>query len=310
LNAIAEHTATTPAPAAPRTALREPRPSFLGSVGSEMLKLSRQATIWTMLGVALLFFGVIAAAIATVGDLKLQLEQHPSAFLFTLYDVYLSIFDSGSGILLLIVTARLVGMEYSGGTIRVLLARGAGRLRLLMAKLTAMALLGVLLLAGFLALVFVTTYFTVVGWEGGFSRISSLPGTAWTDLGILVLIALTSMGVCILLGATAAVLGRSVAFGIGAAIALFPIDNLGTFIMPLLNALTGWHVWLDISTFLLGPNLNALPVLMQTDHLARAAFATPLVKVDATHAWLVVAAWAAAFVVVSFGLSWRRDVLQ
>ncbi len=77
-----------------------------------------------------------------------------------------------------------------------------------------------------------------------------------------------------------------------------------------LNALTGWHVWLDISTYLLGPNLNALPVLMQTDHVAHGAFATPLLKVDATHAWLVVAAWSAAFLVTSVVLTRRRDVLQ
>jgi ABC-2 type transport system permease protein len=308
LNAIAETTSTTPA--APRTALREPRPSFPGSVGSEVLKLSRQAMVWAMLGLALVFFALIALSLPQAGGLRRQLEQHPAAFLFTLYDVYLTIFDTGSGIFLLIVAARLVGMEYSGGTIRVLLARGAGRLRLLLAKLTALALLGLALLAGFLLLVSAALYLTVVGWEGSFSRISSLPGTAWTDLGILVLIALTSMGVCILLGTTAAVLGRSVAFGIGAALALFPIDNFGTFILPLLNALTRWQLWLDISAYLLGPNLNALPVLMQKDHVAHAAFATPLVRVDATHAWLVVGAWALAFAAVSVGLTRRRDVLQ
>jgi ABC-2 type transport system permease protein len=309
LNAIAEPTATTSA--APRVALREPRPSFVGSVASEALKLARQGMVWTMLGIALLFFGVITAALATSpGDLKNQLEQHPSAFMFTLYDVYLAIFDSGSGIFLLIVSARLVGMEYSGGTIRVLLARGAGRARLLLAKMTALVLLGLTILAGFLLLVGAATYATVVGWEGSFSRVSSLPGSVWTDLGIEVGIAATSVVVCVLLGTTAAVLGRSLAFGIGAALALFPVDNFGSLIFLALNALTKWHFWLDINTFLLGPNLNALTVLSQTDHTARAAFATPLVHVSAAHAWTVVGAWALAFVVVSFALTWRRDVLQ
>jgi hypothetical protein len=42
----------------------------------------------------------------------------------------------------------------------------------------------------------------------------------------------------------------------------------------------------------------------------RAAFATPLVTVDATHAWLVIAAWALALLAVSVSLTWRRDVLS
>jgi ABC-type transport system involved in multi-copper enzyme maturation permease subunit len=304
LSAAAEPAAATPA------ALRAPRPSFAGSVGSELLKLARQGMVWTMLGIALLLFGVIAAAIATAPGIRPTLDQQPPVFMFTVYEIYLAVFDAGSGIFLLVVSARLVGIEYSGGTIRVLLARGAGRLRLLLAKVTALALLGLAMLAGFLLLVTATLYATVVGWEGSFARIASLSGTVWTDLGIQVLVALTSMAVCILLGTAAAVAGRSVAFGLGAALALFPIDNFATFALALLNAATGWHVWLDVSTFLLGPNLNILPVLLQTDHRARTAFATPLVTVGAAHAWLVVAAWAAALAVASVALTRRRDVLQ
>jgi ABC-2 type transport system permease protein len=308
LNAIAEPSATRSA--APRTALREPRPAFLGSVGSELLKLTRQGMLWAMLAVAVLFFAVLTAAMLGADSVRTQLHQHPDAFLFTLYDVYIAVFDAGSGILLLIASARLVGMEYTNGTIRVLLARGAGRTRLLLAKLTALAVVAVLLLAGFLALTTATLYAVVTAWEGSFSKIASLPSAAWTDLGILVLIALTSMGVCILIGATAAVAGRSIAFGIGAALALFPIDNIGPTVLTLLQTVTRWHGWLDVSAYLLGPNLNALPRLMETDHAARAAFATPLVTVDATHAWLVVGAWSLALAAVAFGLMRRRDVLQ
>ncbi|HKF77980.1 MAG TPA: hypothetical protein VKF59_17690, partial [Candidatus Dormibacteraeota bacterium] len=253
---------------------------------------------------------VVSGALLQADNLRQQLDRTPSAFLFTLYDVYLAMFDTGAGIFLLIATARLVGMEYSGGTIRVLLARGAGRLRLLLAKLTALALLAVTLLAGYLALVGAVVYATVVAWEGSFTKIGSLPATAWHDLGLNVLVALASAAVCILLGAAAAVLGRSLAFGVVGALALFPLNSFATYAMLLLNALTGQRFWLDVTAYLLGPNLDVLPVAMQHDHLAHAVFAVPLVAVDATHAWLVVGAWAAAFTAVSAALTWRRDVLH
>jgi ABC-2 type transport system permease protein len=252
---------------------------------------------------------VVTAALLQADQVRQQLDHSPSTFLFNLYDVYLAMFDTGSGIFLLIVSARLVGMEY-GGTIRVLLARGAGRLRLLLAKLTALALVGVVLLAGFLALVGAAVYGVVVSWEGSFQRIGSLPGAAWTDLGVNVLIALASVGVSILLGTAAAVLGRSLAFGIGAALALFPVDNFATVVLGPLAFVTKQHFWLDVSAYLLGPNLNVLPALMQRDHRAHPVFATPLVTVDSTHAWMVVGTWALAFLVVSLVLTRRRDVRQ
>ena len=288
----------------------QPRPSFLGSIGGEILKLRRQGTIWAMLGLAMFLFAVVAGALTTADNLRQTLEKTPSTFVFNMYDVYLAMFDVGSGIFLLIVSARLVGMEYSSGTIRVLLARGAGRVRLLMAKLTALALLGLVLWVGFIVLAGGALYVTVVHWEGSFERINSLPGTVWHDLGINLLVGLASMAAAILIGTAAAVVGRSLAFGIGAALFLYPADNLLTTMMPLFKALTGTDFWLHVSAYLLGPNLDVLPVVMQTDHHARAAFAVPLTKVDVTHAWLVVGAWALVLTAVAVGLSWRRDVLQ
>jgi ABC-2 type transport system permease protein len=305
LSVIAETTKATP-----RVMLREPRPSFLGSVGSEVLKLRRQAMVWAMLGLALLFFAVLTAALLQADNVRQQLQQSPAAFLFSLYDVYLAVFDTGCGIFLLVVSARLVGMEYGGGTIRVLLARGAGRLRLLLAKLTALALLGLVLLAGFLALVTAAVYGVVVGWTGSFARVTALPAVTWRDLGLNLLIALASIAMAILIGTAAAVLGRSLAFGIGAALLFFPVEQFAIFVLRVLNAVTHQQVWLDVSAYFPGANLNALPVLLQKDHTAHPAFSGPLVPVDAAHAWLVVGAWALLLAALSLTLTWRRDVLQ
>ena len=325
MNAVAKPTAKPPAapavfeqPPSPSSARyspdfageKLPRPSFLGSVGGEILKLRRQGMIWAMLGLAVFLFAVVAGALTTADNVRQTLEKAPATFVFNMYDTYLTMFDVGSGIFLLIVSARLVGMEYSGGTIRVLLARGAGRVRLLLAKLTALAMVALVLMTGFLVLAGAAIYATVVHWEGSFEKVSSLPGTVWHDLGLNVLVALASMGAAILIGTAAAVIGRSLAFGIGAALFLYPAENLLTAVMPIFKALTGADFWLNVSAYLLGPNLDVLPVVMQTDHQARAAFAVPLIKVDVTHAWLVVGAWVLALSVMAVGLSWRRDVLQ
>jgi ABC-2 type transport system permease protein len=93
-------------------------------------------------------------------------------------------------------------------------------------------------------------------------------------------------------------------------VGLFPADNFGTIVLSLLSRLTGKDVWNQVTAYLLGPNLNQLPALLEPHRQARAAFATPLVKVDAQHALLVIGLYAALFVAVSVVLTWRRDVLE
>jgi len=232
------------------------RPRFLGALRGELLKLRRQRALWVMLGIAILLFLIVVGAFVSTAQTRMLLHQSPLAWFYLLLNVFLSVFDAGAGILLLIVSARLVGMEYSAGTIRVLLGRGTGRLQLLLAKLTALALLGVALLAVYALATAVVMYAMAVGWEGSASPITSLPSAAWHNLLINFAIALISIGTNILIGTTAAVLGRSLAFGLGAALAFYPADNFGTIIFSLLSRLTGQHFWQTITAYLLGPNFN------------------------------------------------------
>jgi ABC-2 type transport system permease protein len=189
----------------------------------------------------------------------------------------------------------------------VLLGRGTGRLQLLSAKLLALTLTGLTLLLVYLVAASTYLFVAVVMLEGNFARIANLPN-AWHDLGLNIVIALVSIGINILIGTTAAVLGRSLAFGLGAALAFFPADNFGTIVMDLLNRLTNQHIWQDVTAYFLGPNLNVLQPLLV--HGERAAFAQPSVDVDATHAFVVTAVYAAVFLAVSIILTRRRDVLQ
>jgi ABC-2 type transport system permease protein len=286
---------------------RELKPRFFGAVRGEILKLSRMRGTWVMVGLAVLLFLVVLGAFASEPNARASLHDNPHAWLVLRLNVFTTIFDAGAGIFLLIAAARLVAMEYSAGTIRVLLGRGTGRLQLLSAKLLTLALTGLALLLVYALAATVYVYATVVGWEGSFAPIAN-QSSPWHDLGLNVVLALISIGINILLGTTAAVVGRSLAFGLGAALAFFPADNFGTIIMSLLNRLTNQHIWNDATAYLLGPNLNALQPLLLPGQ--RAAFAEPLIKVDATHTLVVIGIYATVFLVASMVLTARRDVLQ
>ena len=283
------------------------RPRFLSAVRGEALKVIRQRSTWVMVAIAILLFAIVIGALATEPNAKASLESNPKAWFTLRLNIFTTVFNAGAGIFLLILTARLVAMEYSAGTIRVLLGRGIGRLHLLGAKWLTLLGVGLALLVVYFLAAAVYLYATVTAWEGSFSSIAGLP-SLWHDVGLNVLLALISIGVNILLATGAAVVGRSLAFGLGAALAFYPADNFGTIVLALLNRLTNQHIWNDVTAYLLGPNLNVLQPLLLPGQ--RAAFAEPLIKVDTRHTLMVISVYAAIFLVVSVVLTRRRDILQ
>src|SRR5262249_37560536 len=113
------------------------RPSFWGMLRGEIFKVSRQRATWAMAAVllAILVFPYFVLITLQNPNLRTQAQQAPLQFLYSLMGNNLLVLRVFSGPFLIIVTARLIGMEYSGGTIRVLLARGVGRLQLIAVKL-------------------------------------------------------------------------------------------------------------------------------------------------------------------------------
>lgn len=301
---------STAVPAIRSTATTMPaqlRPSFIGAVRGEILKIVRQHATWVMVGFAVLLLAIVFGALATEPNIKASLERDPAGWYGLRLNVFTAVFNAGGGIFLLIMSARLVAMEYSGGTIRVLLGRGTGQLQLLGAKLLTLLLVGITLLVVFTIAAVVYVYTTVSAMEGSFSLIGNLPN-AWHDLGISLLIAVLSIVVNILLASAAGVVGRSLAFAFGAALGFYPADNFGTIVLTLLNRLTNQHFWRDVTAYLLGPNLNVLGSKLLPSQ--RAAFAQPLVPVDTTHVLTVIGVYAAVFLIASIVLTARRDVLQ
>jgi len=287
------------------------RPSFIGAVRGEVLKVSRQLSFWLMLASSLLLLAVIVLAMTSAGNLQGQLSSDPLGFFYGARDVFGTVFQIGSGIFLLIIGSRLFAMEYSSGTIRVLYARGIGRLRLLLAKMLTLAIIGVVLLAGYLVLTGAIITLVVNAWSGGLSPIHNLPQSFWQDLERWALVQGISMGIAILMAAAAAGIGRSLAFAMAASLAFFPVDNFSTILLFLATRITRKdHPWVDISQYELGPNLNIVLNLIEPGHHAHAAFAAPLAPVDANHALAVIAAFAVGFAIIAVLRAVRPDVLE
>jgi ABC-2 type transport system permease protein len=287
------------------------RPSFVGAVRGEALKISRQLSFWLMLAGAFVLLAIITLAISSASNIQDQLKSNPTAFAYGARDVFGTVYQIGSGIFLLIVGSRLFAMEYSSGTIRIIYARGTGRLRLLLAKMLTLAFIGVILLVGYSVVAGATLALLVNAWAGSLAPLQHLPNEFWLDLETWALVQGMSMGIVILMAAAAAGIGRSLAFAMAASLAFFPVDNFSVILEALGSRITRQdHPWLTISQYQLGPNLNTVLGLIEPGHHARAAFASPLTPVDGTHALVVIGAFALAFAFIAVVRAVRPDVLE
>lgn len=287
------------------------RPSFVGAVRGEVLKLSRQLSLWLTLAGGALLLAVIVLAITGATNLKESLVASPTAWAYNMLEVFGTVFQIGSAIFLLIFGSRLIAMEYSSGTIRILYARGTGRLRLLLAKLFTLAVVGLALFAGYLLVVGTILALMILALSGSLTPISQISNEFWGDLARWAGVQGISMGMAILLAAAAAALGRSLAFAIAASLAFYPADNFLNIIEILAIRATGHdQPWIAISQYQLGLNLNVVLNLIEPGHHSRPVFATPLAPVDATHALAVIGAFAIGFAAIALFRTLRPDVLE
>ncbi|MDQ6721920.1 MAG: ABC transporter permease [Candidatus Dormibacteraeota bacterium] len=286
-------------------------PSFFGSVRGEAIKVSRQLSFWLMLAGAFVLLGITVVGITTAGNIQDTAKTDPSGFAFQMLNLYGTVFQIGSGILLLLVGSRLIAMEYSAGTIRIAYARGVGRLHLLLAKLVLLAIIGIVLLAGYLLVVGGIVTAIYASSTGGLAGLDTLSAAFWQDFRYWLLVQGISIGVVILLAAAAAGLGRALAFAMAASLAFFPVDNFLVGIMALTSRATRHDSpWRNITEYLLGPNLNVVLRQIEPDHQSIAAFAPPLNDVDGRHALIVIGVWVVVFIVIAVGRTVRPDVLE
>ncbi len=292
--------------------VRAATPSFPGIVRGELFKVSRQRSTWIM---AALLVGLICLPFVVNLTSSVQKDRLAAAPLQTMYLMMASnlmLLRVFSGTFLIILTARLIGVEYSGGTIRVLLARGVGRLQLLGAKLLAVALVALAILLGGILLDSALTY-VFVKTAGNLDALNSLNATFWADARMYALTVALSMGVTILMAAAVTVVGRSLAIGLSVGLSWFPADNIGVVFFRLASRLTHSNFWTLITGDFLGPNLNEMPNVVlssQGQAMSIGSLASPLVPVTGGHTLLITLLYAAAFAVVAVVLTWRRDVTE
>ncbi len=286
------------------------RPRFMGTVRGEMLKVSRQLSFWLMAVAGLVILGVITLAVTSSQNIQSQLTSDPTGWAYGALDVFGTVFQIGMGIFLLIVGSRLIGMEYSG-TIRIIYARGTGRLQLLLAKMLTLVVIGVAGLAAYSVVVAGIVSLLSTSWTGGIDPLRHISNEFWGDLGRWAGVQGISIGIAILIAAAAAGIGRGLAFAMAASLAFFPADNFTVILEALAARATKHdHPWLDISEYQLGANLNNVLNLLEPGHHARAAFATPLTPVDLAHTLVVIGLYAAGFAAIAIFRAVRPDVLE
>ncbi len=299
--------ATTPEPLS-RPALRVSLP---GMLRGEFLKIRR--LFWLMF--ALLTAGFLFAFLlgANAQNVKLDLQHAPLSFLYNEMETNLVVVRILAGIFLMVLTSFTIGREYQYGTIRILLARGVGRVQLLLTKLAMLALIALALLAVFTLLTALLTCALIFALVGNLNALSALTPSFWSNIGIDLLAVIISMGATILMAAAMNALGRSLTFGLSATLIWFPVDNIGTLVMNVIAELTHSDFWRTITSYFLGSLLNRLPdyLLPPAAQTGFQSFgAQPLVHVSASHALWVIGAYSLVFLVVALIPTWKRDVKE
>lgn len=291
-----------------RTRFHTAKPSFIGLVRGELFKLRQQWATWIMLIIMIaltLFPYVITFSLQSTAN---GLNDDPADFLGQWLGLNLMLLRVVGGFILIIMTARMIGQEYNLGTIRILLARGVGRVQLLVAKLTSLAIWAIFLMLISIALNSLLTLALVQIKTGSLDAISAITSPIWHDLGVYVGVVALSMGVSILLAAAFSVLGRSLVFGMSLSLIWFPLDNIMVGVLALISQLTGNTAWRDSTAYLLGPNINTMLTAVTGQEWAFGA--TVLPPVDGTHTVVVTLVYAAVFAVIAFWLTWKRDVKE
>lgn len=273
--------------------MSKPEQSIRCLARGELRKLVRQRLSWA-LPAAALGLGALAGTAAHDQAAQLGLSSFQTAT-----DIYRAFAAATLGAVLLAAMAWLVATDYQEGTIRIILARGVGKLRLLTAKLVTVTLLA---MAWFAALALGGVVYLAVS-------LSQRPGAVvWREVWVAMLVVALSALAGALLGAAAGSVGRSMTLAAAVAVSFFPADNFLGYVLPIFHTATQEKVWGELTSYLLGLNLNHLPSVLMGRRAAELIGPEP--AVGATHSLLVIAGYMAVFLVAALAANLRRDTVE
>jgi ABC-type transport system involved in multi-copper enzyme maturation permease subunit len=269
---------------------------------SELFRLRRRPQTWIMpiLSVAFIaFFYAILYRVYQFGSEDDQPGLRDSIEVGNIFENGMQIFGFFGSILVVIVTASLIGSEYGWNTIRPLVARAQSRVGLLSAKWIVVALYTVFMvivgIVGSLSLAAIFSVFT----EGG---LSSLPGGFWMDVvvgtGRWIVASLPYAAI----GFAAALLARSNAAGIAIGIGISFVESL---IFPLLTFVS--DIFDTVQQF--GISWNA-EQLVSISTQPEESFFDPVSASQAWQSTAVLTVYMVVIVAATFIVFKRRDIIS
>lgn len=283
-------------------------------IAAELLKLRKRLMTKVLVSVLI---GVIAAACLVLLAISRALMSGPGLEMTPgqaelvnplglplALPIALTIMSSLGVVLAVILSASSIGSEYSWRTIRTMLICSEGRLKLLGAKLTAVAILVVAGMALGLATGFVMSLITTA--IGGYAfDFSFASGQFLQEQFLQFWRVFYVMMPYMLLGFLFAIVARSVMPGIALSIGVFFLEPIATAFM---NAAGGWTA--KVPNYLLRANVRVitatggLPQWITVEGENSVAGQTP----GTAHAFITIALYSLAFIALAFYLFRRRDV--
>lgn len=296
---------------AERAQLHASTPSFFGIVRGELLKMSRRWSTWIPLLLVIMFLCAGTLIRLTNSELKQIINANQLGFLYSEMENGLAFIRIFTGLYFLVLVAYVIGLEYQMGTIRVLIARGVGKVTLLLAKLTSVLLVALLVIIFCMLLTAGLICVVLLSATGNLDALKTLTSQFWSDTGLYLLTVLISTVITILLGTMFSVLGRSLTIGLSAGLAWFPVDNIGAQFLYLAYRVTHNDFWQNVTAYFLGPNLNVMASHVMPAKLGvEGVGIAPLVKVDGPHTLWVALVYGLVFLVASIALTASRDITE
>jgi ABC-2 type transport system permease protein len=202
-------------------------------------------------------------------------------------------------ILIAILTASAIGIDYGSGTLRSVLTQGTGRWPYLTAKILTLAILTALGLLVALATVAISS--VIAGAIAGAAPSAATVTATWADAGLALWKAWVSVLPYLALTTFVTVVARSSAAGMAIGLGYYFLEQL---LIALFSSLFSWFQ--NVADFLLVRNISAWT---QGGAGTSGGFSSLGGSLpDATHAIVVLAIYTVALSTIAFWIFERRDV--